>query len=244
MARDERRAARAPLAVAAGLALAPVLVQWPVTQAVLGSAESLTNPVNLRFYYLSACGIVLALATLWSPLLQRRMGRIALVFAAPVMLGAWLPASYQEARAWAEHTNGEEHALTQALMRALDGGEFREGCRVHLRVTESTYSTFGGFVDAAVKAQLPPRHPLLACVVLLESRVPYYSITASVPCADEPWTPLAPRVIEGRAFTARRIGNLCYHYFEAPAPAWPGTPGVDLWFAYDGRGFRPVAAVE
>ena len=242
--RETRRATWPVLAVAAALAIAPALVQWPVTQAVLGTPESIDNPVNLRFYYLTACGIALALAALVAPMLDKRAARAALGFVALAAVVAWLPGSRERATTWATRTSGEEHALNDAALAALADGEYAPGCRVHLRVEESTYSTFGGFVDAAVKAQLPRRHPLLACTVLLESRVPYYSITAGLPCEDAAFAPLAPRVVAGKTFTARRIGNLCYHYFDQPAPAFPGTPGVDRWFGWDGSAFRPISPLR
>ncbi len=218
--------------------LAPALVQWPVTQAVLGTPQPFVNPVNLRFYYLSLSGLLMLTAAAVATLEDRRILAVLTVAALAASI-VWLPASRVRAANWAAETSGPEYRVALAAGRLAAHLQVEPGCRLHLLGTMELSHGFFRFADAAVKAQSPRGTPLLECIVMAEHS-PWFSITRQMPCEDAVWQPLTPRSKSGQVYTAHPVGNLCYHYFADPAPRTTSVEPASRWFQFDGDNFREI----
>ena len=219
-------------------AIAPALVQWPVTQSALAAPNSLANPVNLRFFYLSLGGLLMLTAATLSTVNGRRA--MAALGVAAIAAGIlWLPASRERARHWVAETTGPGHPISVAAGRLAAGLQVQTGCRLHLLGTVPLTPNFVRYADVIVKGQSPRGSTLLDCIVLGELS-PWFSITREVPCTNAAWAPLRPSGSPGHVNAPRRVSNLCYHFFADPPPREAWNDPQSRWFQFDGESFREL----
>lgn len=201
--------------VIACLVLLPACVQWPVTQYGLASVDALSNPANLRFYYLAMAG---AFAAIGMGLAQLRKLPVAAV---PLVLGAivavWLPPSRQQASAWAALAMDNRKVVTAAL-NALENQALPFPCLIEFAGLRERQPDLLGLLDAAIKAYAPVNSPWLQCVVLTD-QAPWYSIHDTADCTAAEMAPLLPRIEGHTLLQSRRFGSVCVHY-----PATPTRP--------------------
>jgi hypothetical protein len=232
--RGARTRPRAALLVIACLVLLPALVQWPVTQYGLAAADALKNPANLRFYYLALAGGFAAIAMGLAQLRALSVRAVVLILAAT--LAAWLPASREQAGAWATLAM-DNRSVVNAALDALQGQPTPQPCLIELAGVRERQPDLVGLLDAAIKAYAPINSPLLQCVVLTD-QAPWYSIQTGDTCSAAAMAPLQARMEGHTLLQTRRFGSICVHYPATPATPLP--PSQLLRLRWAGERFEPV----
>lgn len=193
------------------LLVVPALVQWPVTQLVLGSDASLAFITNLRFYYVAMGGLALLWAAGHAGLHGHRWQWLLTIASFALAVQGFVMAR-DIARDWSRDT----HAISAryvALGKALGARSFSPGCRIELHAPHFPLD-FAHFADVLVKATAPVGASVLGCAVFAGA-APYMSLVSADRCNDSAWPSLTIRRVQGLKLLAP-LGNLCMVSFDAP----------------------------
>lgn len=252
------RARRVPIdgaaVLAAGvLALAPALLQAPITRLALAGDAPFASITNARFYYLAVAGTLLGFALLFprrprapkaSAVATRRAGDWMTSVLAMTSIGAVIAVagwrSHALAESWRDSTAADERMAintaardaAQAVASATPPGQ---PCRVVLLGGGAASEDFPGFVDTLVKAQLPAGSPALDCIVVGE-QAPWVALTAHALSAE-----LAPpsRNSADPLFNARPMLDMVVWF-----PAVPDELTTAVAHRWDGIRFVRIAATR
>jgi hypothetical protein len=197
--------------VGATLLVVPAILQWPVTQLVLGSTAALAFTANLRFYYVAVGG----LALLWSAGyagLQATRSRWLLLAATLALAVQWFATANVVATAWANDTRAFSPRYL-ALSRDLGTISFPAGCRIELHAPDFP-PDFAHFADVIIKGGAPRGASVMGCVIFAGG-APYMSIVNADLCTEANWRGLAIRTVQGKKLLAP-VGNLCMLSFDPP----------------------------
>lgn len=200
-------------AVATGvtLLLSTCFVQWPMTGALPVRGPEVV--VDSRYYYLAACGLVLAIGALLArctaPPQRREWGMFALVGVALLALVLpWACASRQLATQFRQ-VSVHSKPLFDAAERALIDLPKPQPCRLFLLGTEDP--DFADYLDAAIKATLAEELGLDRCLIQTRHAPWQYVLEGSTSKAAS-LPPFQPVMVDGEPYPRSKIGNVAILY--------------------------------
>jgi hypothetical protein len=222
--------------IALVLVAAPSVLQAPIVRLALANDAGVLS-LNLRFYYLAAAGIALAVPAIWT-LLRGRAARAACVGAFVALCVVGLVLSHRIASRWTDLYAADSARVTR-IGEALAAREFPPGCRIELAMPDYS-DDVRTHIDTMVKGAASRGASLMRCAIFA-GRPVYNTVVDARDCAAGAWPGLRIAVANGHDLVDR-FGNLCTLQFVEPDHAETGANVFPFSVDAQGRVASPEAA--
>lgn len=221
------------------LLLSACLVQWPMTGVL--PVRGLEAVVDSRYYYLAACGLVLAICALVArytvPPGGRKWGVRAVAGVGVLALALpWVSASRQLADE-NRRASVDTQPLYEAAARALIDWPKPQPCRIVLLGTKDR--DFANYLDSAIKATVPEDSGLYPCLIQTRHAPWYYVVNRST-SSPGPLPPYRPLLVNGKPYPASRIGNVTVLYQVLTETVTPAQLPKARYFVWRDDGFVDI----